>query len=94
MRFVVLFLFCALPFACGANGYSTECPSGYIAIDNLYVSIATTCPSGTVALAEEYLGVDEPCEYELKGICMMYMPAGTSYTDDVGTYEYTEPCAL
>lgn len=96
MRIGVFLLFFMLPFACRSNGYSTECPSGYIAINLPYVSIAMQCPSGTVALGEEYLGVDDvPCEYiGRNGICMMYMPAGNSYTDSVGTYEYTEPCAL
>lgn len=73
-----------------ATSPSTSCPSGYIAINEEYVTIATACPSGTVSTgtAESCLG-DSP-----SGNCIMYAPAGISYTEDIGTYEFIDACAM
>ena len=69
---------------------STSCPTGYIAIDEEYLTIATTCPSGTVSAGDaESCLVSSPA-----GDCIMYAPAGVSYTDDSGTYEFTEACPM
>ncbi|MBQ8294774.1 MAG: hypothetical protein IJX89_05320 [Alphaproteobacteria bacterium] len=69
---------------------STSCPSGYVAIDDTYVTIATSCPSGTTAT-----GTAESCLVSSpSGDCIMYAPAGVSYTDDSGTYEFTDACAM
>ncbi len=69
---------------------STSCPSGYIAIAAPNITIATSCPSGYVSV-----GTAESCLVSNpSGDCIMYAPVGMSYTDDSGTYEYTEPCAL
>ena len=88
---------CASGFKCGdagvcilGNAPATDCPSGYIAIDEPQITIATTCPSGTISAgtAESCL-VSDPA-----GDCIMYAPAGVSYTDAPGTYDFTEPCAM
>ena len=73
-----------------ATAPSTSCPSGYIAIDDAYVTIATSCPSGTTAA-----GTAESCLVSSPaGDCIMYAPAGVSYTDESGTYEFTDACAM
>ena len=87
---------CASGLKCDAgvcvldNGPATDCPSGYIAIDEPQITIATTCPSGMVSV-----GVAESCLVSNPaGDCIMYAPAGVSFTDAPGTYEFTEPCAM
>ncbi len=86
----LLFLFIFAPVMANAAAPSTSCPSGYVAIDTPYITIATECPSGTIAV-----GTAESCLVSSpSGDCIMYAPVGMSFTDDSGTYEYTEPCAL
>ena len=86
----LIFLLMLVPIVAYATAPSTSCPSGYIAIDAPQITIATTCPSGTTAIgtAESCL-VSNPA-----GDCIMYAPAGVSYTDSTGTYEYTEACPM
>ena len=86
----IMFLFILMPLSAVAVAPSTSCPSGYIAIDEPYITIATTCPSGMVSV-----GVAESCLVSNPaGDCIMYAPAGVSFTDAPGTYEFTEPCAM
>ena len=88
---------CASGFKCGdagvcilGNAPATDCPSGYIAIDRPYITLATSCPSGTTAIGDaESCLVSNPA-----GDCIMYAPAGVSYTDESGTYEFTDACAM
>ncbi len=86
----ILFLLAGAPIVAYATAPSTSCPTGYIAIDEPQITIATTCLSGTTAIgtAESCL-VSNPA-----GDCIMYAPAGVSYTDDTGTYEFTDACAM
>ena len=85
-----IFLFVFAPVVVFAAEPSTSCPSVYIAIDAPYITIATECPSGTVSVgtAESCL-VSNPA-----GDCIMYAPAGVSYTDNSGSYEFTDACAM
>ena len=88
----LLILSCVLVVGGGAYAAapSTSCPSGFVAIDDAYVTIATSCPSGTTAA-----GTAESCLVSSPaGDCIMYAPAGVSYTDDSGTYEFTDACAM
>ena len=86
----MLILFVLVPLSAIAAAPSTSCPAGYIAIDEEYLTIATSCPSGTTAV-----GTAESCLVESPaGDCIMYAPAGVSYTDNSGSYEFTEPCAM
>ena len=69
----------------------TSCPSGYVAITEDFMTIATSCPSGYVAVgdAESCLGSN------LAGSCIMYAPAGMSFTTSAGhTYDFTAACPL
>ena len=86
----IIFLLAGAPIMAYATAPSTSCPTGYIAIDEEYITIATSCPSGTISIgtAESCL-VSNPA-----GDCIMYAPAGVSYTDDTGTYEFTDACAM
>ncbi|MBE6459780.1 MAG: hypothetical protein E7009_02225 [Alphaproteobacteria bacterium] len=66
------------------------CPSGYIVIDRPYITLATSCTSGTIAV-----GTAESCLVESPaGDCIMYAPVGMSFTDESGTYEFTDACAM
>lgn len=86
----IIFLFCLVPLSAIAAAPSTSCPSGYVAINSPYITIATSCPSGTVSV-----GTAESCLVSSSaGSCIMYAPAGVSYTDDSGTYEYTDVCPM
>lgn len=85
-----LILFLLLPCVAKAETPSTTCPTGFVAVDETYLSIATSCPTDTHSA-----GTADSClETSPSGTCVMYIPAGTSYSDDSGTYEYTEPCPL
>ena len=79
-----------MPIALQAAAPDTSCPSGYTAIDAPHITIATSCPSGYIAI-----GTAESCLVSNpSGNCIMYAPVGMSFTDEYGTYEYTEPCAM
>ena len=88
-----IFLFVLLaPSLAFADAPSTSCPSGYIAIDAPYITVATNCPSGTVEIGDNDAYsclVSSPASN-----CIMYAPAGVSYTDGTGTYEFTDACPM
>ena len=89
-RFFILFL-TITPCASFAIAPSTSCPSGYVAIEEEYMTIADgSCPTGytSTGTADSCL-VASPA-----GSCIMYAPANTQYTDESGTYEYTAACPL
>ena len=86
----IVFLLAFAPVVARAAVPSTSCPAGYIAIDEEYITIATTCPSGTISV-----GTAESCLVASpSGSCIMYAPAGVSYTDSSGTYEFTDACPM
>ena len=86
----IVFLLACVPIVARAAAPSVSCPSGYIAIDAPYITIATSCPSGTVSIGDaESCLVSSP-----SGSCIMYAPVGMSFTDASGTYEFTEPCTM
>ena len=86
----IIFLLACVPIVAHATAPSVSCPAGYIAIDAPNITIATTCPSGTTAI-----GAAESCLVESpSGKCIMYAPAGMSFTNDAGTYEFTDACPM
>ena len=86
----LLFLFFFMPISLFAAAPGTSCPSGYVAVSEVNITIATSCPTGTVSAgAAESCLVSSPA-----GSCIMYAPAGVAYTDSKGTYKFTEPCAM
>ena len=70
---------------------STSCPSGYTAVVEEHMDIASSsCPSGhTSAGTATSCLVTSP-----DGSCIMYAPAGVSYTDTTGIYEFEQACAM
>ncbi|MBR2393154.1 MAG: hypothetical protein IKB05_01545 [Alphaproteobacteria bacterium] len=86
----IIFLLAGAPIVAYATAPSTSCPTGYIAIDEPQITIATSCPSGTISV-----GTAESCLVSSpSGDCIMYAPAGVSYTDDIGAYEFTDACPM
>ena len=90
----ILFVVLTVAFGAVAGAWaaapSTSCPSGYVAIDESNMTIATSCPSGTTSA-----GTADSCLVSSPaGSCIMYAPVGVSYTDTSGTYEFSEPCAM
>lgn len=91
MKHIIIICFVMMPIAVNAAAPSTSCPAGFVAVDEPYLTIESTlCPSGTTSVGEaETCLTSSPA-----GSCMMYAPAATEYTDETGTYEYTEVCPL
>ena len=89
-RIIVLVLAIAHTGAIAAEP-STSCPSGYVAVVEEHMTIANnSCPSGYTSA-----GTATSCiASNPGGSCIMYAPAGVSYTDSDGTYEYTSACAM
>ena len=83
-------LLCFFAMSANAASPSSSCPAGYTAIDEPTVIVATSCPSGTTAV-----GTVQSCLVASPGWgCIMYAPAGVSYTDDFGTYNFTDVCPM
>lgn len=91
MKRIIVLVLAIAPVCAIAAEPSTSCPSGYVAVVEEHMDIAnTSCPSGyTSAGTATSCLVTSP-----DGSCIMYAPAGVSYTDATGTYEYTEACAM
>ena len=92
MKRIIVLVLAIAPVCAIAAEPSTSCPSGYVAVVEEHMDIAnTSCPSGyTSAGTATSCLVTSP-----DGSCIMYAPAGVSYTDSTGsTYEYTEACAM
>ena len=91
MKRIFILFFAIAPCASFAVAPSTSCPSGYVAIEEEYMDIADgSCPSGYTSA-----GTATSClESSPTGSCIMYAPAGVSYTDSSGTYEFEQACPL
>lgn len=70
---------------------STSCPSGYVAVEEDYVTIAdSACPSGYTSA-----GVADSCLVASPaGACIMYAPANVAYSDRTGAYMFEYACPL
>lgn len=91
MKRIVIFLSILMPAAANAAALATSCPAGFVAVDEPYLTIEKgVCPSGyTSADTANSCLISSPA-----GSCMMYAPAGITYTDDTGSYQFTEICPL
>lgn len=89
-QLVILSLLFTTAAAYGA-GPSTSCPSGFVAVNEPYLTIENgSCPTGTTSV-----GAASTClASSPSGSCMMYAPTGTTYTDTAGSYEFTSVCPL
>lgn len=91
MKYLFILALFIMPVVARGTEPATTCPAGYLQIDEPLIVIANdTCPSGytTAGRAESCL-VSSP-----QGVCMMYAPTDTSYSDDTGSYTYTTICPL
>lgn len=88
MKWLINMLFACFVWPVFAGAPSTSCPDGLVAIRENDVVIATECPRGTVGVT-----ITSCLETAVDG-CYMYAPVGMSYTDDTGTYEFTEACPM
>ena len=91
MKRIIVLVLAIAPVGAIAAEPSTSCPSGYVAVVEEHMDIAnTSCPTGyTSAGTATSCLVTSP-----DGSCIMYAPAGVSYTDATGTYEFEQPCAM
>ena len=91
MKRIIVLVLAIAPVCAIAAAPSTSCPSGYVAVVEEHMDIAnTSCPSGyTSAGTATSCLVTSP-----DGSCIMYAPAGVSYTDATGTYQYTYAYAM
>ena len=91
MRRFVFVLLAIVPVGAFAAAPSTSCPSGYTAIEEEYMIIADgACPTGY-----QSAGTATSClASNPGGSCIMYAPVGVSYTDNTGTYEFEQVCAM
>lgn len=93
----LFFIVCMfLPFETYAYDFPTTCSSyGFTTIEERGVIVSdTSCPSGYTELNNQNSNFLVPCVSDSMGICLMYVPSNTSYPDDTGWFEYTEPCML
>lgn len=86
-----VFLFALIFVGCGAYAAepSTSCPTNYVKIKKTYLYLYNdSCPSGYTEVSTTPVS----CLSQSKGVCFMYAPSDTNYSDSVGTYQFTEPC--
>ena len=91
MKRIIVLVLTIAPVCAFAAAPSTSCPSGYTAVVEEHMDIASSsCPSGysSAGTATSCLASNPG------GSCIMYAPVGVSYTDATGTYEYTSACAM
>ena len=91
MKRIVVLVLAIVPVGAIAAAPSTSCPSGYTAVVEDSMTIASSsCPSGytSVGTATSCLASNPG------GSCIMYAPVGVSYTDATGIYEFEQPCAM
>ncbi len=91
MKYFYVYLLLLIPSTVYAAEPSTSCPSGYVAIEEEYMDIADgSCPSGyTSAGTADSCLISSPA-----GSCIMYAPANTEYSDDVGAYKFIVDCPM
>ena len=91
MKYFYVYLLLLIPSTVYAAEPSTSCPSGYVAIEEEYMDIADgSCPTGyTSAGTADSCLISSP-----DGSCIMYAPANTEYSDDVGAYKFIVDCPM
>lgn len=90
-----IFIISAILFYVSQAAYgitpSTTCPAGYKTISRPEFTLQTTqCNSGDKETGE----ISTCLSTSPTAICWMYAPANTTYSDDMGIYEFTEICPL
>ena len=85
----LIFVFCILVSPAIATDRS--CPSGYKS-SSVQGVIAGTCPSYTMEVRS--ITTTSCFDQNADARCFLYLSEGTPYTDDTGTYEYTDACRI
>ncbi len=78
-----------IPMCAYAAAPSTSCPTGYVAVTRSDFILSDACSAGYVSTSTL-----TSCLTNATNGCWMYVPAGMSFTDEKGTYEYTASCPL
>ena len=93
MKRIFVLIMAIAPCASFAAAPSTSCPSGYVTIEEKYMTIAAeayNCPAGY-----SYINTVSTCLAESPdGSCIMFAPPYTEYSDSTGIYEFTAACPL
>ena len=91
MRLVCLLVGIIVSTSAMAAAPGTSCPSGYVAINETAMIVADgACPTG-------YRSVGDAVSCLLPtpaGVCMMFAPADTAYSDDTGVWRFEDICPL
>ena len=83
----VLYILCICDLY--AEGPSETCPENWMTLESSDVILASeTCPSGYVQVGD----VESCLVSEVSG-CALFVPAGVAFTDETGSYSYTDFCA-
>ena len=85
----IAFIIAFMPMCAYSVAPSTSCPTGYVTVTRSNFIMATACPTGYVA-ARKLNSCLNNATYD----CWLYAPAGMSFTDESGTYEYTDVCPM
>lgn len=84
----LIFIF-AFMGAANAETLMESCPMNWIAVDDSISKIVdSTCPAGYVDA-----GTVDSCITKQNGVCYLFAPTATDFTDDSGTYVFEEVCA-
>lgn len=90
MKRIIIVCSVMMPVVANAAAPSTSCPAGYVEVAESLTISGGACPSGTTSI-----GTADSCLVASPaGSCMMYAPTGMTFTDDTGSYEFTEICPL
>lgn len=91
MKYVLIFGLMILALPAMAAGPSTTCPSGYVTIEDKYITLAdSACPSGSYRVAD----VTSCLISSPSGYCYMFAPTDITYSDTKGAYRYSQICPL
>lgn len=78
-----------------AYDFPLSCPDGYATIEERLIILSdAACPSGYTTINVSNSEMLGSCLTDHMGICLMYIPSHTSYSDDTGWFEYTQLCPL
>ena len=88
----MLMIFCICVCECVHAAEPTiSCPSGYKAVPTTGFEVKyATCPSGYIVVDT----VKSCLEISPGGMCIMFTPENTEYSDDTGTYVFEEACVM
>lgn len=92
MRFMLFVLIIATGMTnLYAESPNQTCPAGYMAVKNNDMLLANgPCPDGY-----KDVGTVTSCLVASPdGTCAMFVPADSTYTDEIGTYRHTNICPL